>query len=272
MIKAKKKFGQNFLCDSSVLDKIIQSIPNDSENIIEIGAGLGDLTQRLVVFPRLTSFEIDEDLFDFLKNKFAKELQEGKLKFVFNDVLNVWDSEGISDKKKYFLVANLPYYIATKIILKAIDDEYCDGFIVMIQKEVALKFSAKSTDKECSSLSILANLQGECELLFDVSPDAFNPPPKVTSSVIKMKKNKSIFDFFSDPSEYNEFKEFLKICFIAPRKTLLKNLSLEFDKKILSEIFEKFEISNTTRAHELDFALFLKIFKNIRAKNGESRK
>ena len=78
------------------------------------------------------------------------------------------------------------------MILNAIEDEKCRGLVVMIQKEVALKFSAKSGDRDFSSLAILASLQGGCELLFDVDASCFNPPPKVTSSVIKLQKSKNL--------------------------------------------------------------------------------
>lgn len=139
---------------------------------------------------KTTSFEIDCELFQILKVKFANEIQNGQLKLFCKDALEQWQEEGGLSSENYFLVANLPYYVATKMILNAIDDEKCLGLIVMIQKEVALKFSAKSKDKEFSALSILASLQGRCELLFDVDAKLFNPPPKVTSSVIKLQKQK----------------------------------------------------------------------------------
>ena len=231
MIKAKKHFGQNFLQDKATLDKIIQAIPNDVANVVEIGPGLGDLTFRLLQIYKTTCFEIDCELFQILKAKFANEIQNGQLKLFCKDALEQWQQEGGLNSKNYFLVANLPYYVATKMILNAIDDEKCLGLIVMIQKEVALKFSAKSKDKEFSSLSILASLQGRCELLFDVDAKLFNPPPKVTSSVIKLQKTKKIFGkdgIFKDAKQYEAFKVFLRAAFASPRKTLLKNLSTNF--------------------------------------------
>lgn len=238
MIKAKKHFGQNFLQDKATLDKIIQAIPKDVENVVEIGPGLGDLTFRLLQIYKTTSFEIDCELFQILKVKFANEIQNGQLKLFCKDALEQWQQEGGLSSQNYFLVANLPYYVATKMILNAIDDEKCLGLIVMIQKEVALKFSAKSKDKEFSALSILASLQGRCELLFDVDAKLFNPPPKVTSSVIKLQKTKKIFGkdgIFKDAKQYEAFKAFLRAAFASPRKTLLKNLSTNFDKKALEE-------------------------------------
>jgi len=275
MIKAKKHFGQNFLQDKATLDKIIQAIPKDVENVVEIGPGLGDLTFRLLQIYKTTCFEIDCELFQILKVKFANEIQNGQLKLFCKDALEQWQQEDGLSSKNYFLVANLPYYVATKMILNAIDDEKCLGLIVMIQKEVALKFSAKSRDKEFSALSILASLQGRCELLFDVDAKLFNPPPKVTSSVIKLQKTKKIFGkdgIFKDAKQYEAFKAFLRAAFASPRKTLLKNLSTNFDKKALEEIFEDLGLAQNLRPHELDVDSYLKVFERLKEDNERQKR
>ncbi|MBQ7675611.1 MAG: 16S rRNA (adenine(1518)-N(6)/adenine(1519)-N(6))-dimethyltransferase RsmA [Campylobacter sp.] len=272
MIKAKKEFGQNFLKDSVILDKIVQAIPNDTSNIIEIGPGLGDLTLRLLKISKVKSYEIDRDLEKILTAKFADELENGRFELVLGDALEIWQNGGLSEKK-YFLAANLPYYVATNLILRAIDDDNCLGFVVMVQKEVALKFCATSKNSEFGAISVLANLFGKCEFLFEVPPLAFEPPPKVTSAVMRLVKNEFLSEHkkFANLDEYAEFKGFLRICFSAPRKTLFKNLSSKFDKNLLNEIFANLQISQTIRSHELDFALFLKIFKNLKVEN-ERRK
>ena len=272
MIKAKKEFGQNFLKDSVILDKIVQAIPNDTSNIVEIGPGLGDLTLRLLKISKVKSYEIDRDLEKILTAKFADELENGRFELVLGDALEIWQNGGLSEKK-YFLAANLPYYVATNLILRAIDDDNCLGFVVMVQKEVALKFCATSKNSEFGAISVLANLFGKCEFLFEVLPLAFEPPPKVTSAVMRLVKNEFLSEHkkFANLDEYAEFKGFLRICFSAPRKTLFKNLSSKFDKNLLNEIFANLQISQTIRSHELDFALFLKIFKNLKVEN-ERRK
>lgn len=275
MIKAKKHFGQNFLQDKATLDKIIQAIPNDVANVVEIGPGLGDLTFRLLQIYKTTCFEIDCELFQILKDKFANEIQNGRLKLFCKDALEQWQQEGGLSSENYFLVANLPYYVATKMILNAIDDEKCLGLIVMIQKEVALKFSAKSKDKEFSALSILASLQGRCELLFDVDAKLFNPPPKVTSSVIKLQKTKKIFGkdgIFKDAKQYEAFKVFLRAAFASPRKTLLKNLSTNFDKNALEEIFESLGLAQNLRPHELDVDFYIKVFERLKEDNERQKR
>ena len=285
MIRAKKEFGQNFLKDEAVLSKIIQAIPESVQNVVEIGAGLGDLTRKLLEFYRLKSFEIDEDLYQILSAKFAQQIASGELELVLGDALRIWQ-QGL-ECGEYFLVANLPYYVATKMILQAIDDELCSGFLVMIQKEVALKFCAKAGQSDFSALSILADLAGGCELLFDVEPGCFEPAPKVTSSVIRLVKGKNFkpgVEINADDlgvtscaqlqtlDEYEKFKSFLRVSFSAPRKTLVKNLSARFDRRSVEEIFLNLKIPPAVRAHELNSTLFLEIFKNLKAKDGRKQK
>jgi len=291
MIRAKKEFGQNFLKDEAVLSKIIQAIPESVQNVVEIGAGLGDLTRKLLEFYRLKSFEIDEDLYQILSAKFAQQIASGELELVLGDALRIWQERGL-ERGEYFLVANLPYYVATKMILQAIDDELCSGFLVMIQKEVALKFCAKAGQSDFSALSILADLVGGCELLFDVEPSCFEPAPKVTSSVVRLLKRRNFrgVHFASHPEadiknrdakmrgkpqgpdEYERFKSFLRTCFSAPRKTLVKNLSARFDRRFVEEIFLNLKIPPAVRAHELNSTFFLEIFKNLKVKDGRKQK
>ena len=290
MIRAKKEFGQNFLKDEAVLSKIIQAIPESVQNVVEIGAGLGDLTRKLLEFYRLKSFEIDEDLYQILSAKFAQQIASGELELVLGDALRIWQQRSLGCGE-YFLVANLPYYVATKMILQAIDDELCGGFLVMIQKEVALKFCARAGQSDFSSLSILADLAGGCELLFDVEPDCFEPAPKVTSSVMRLLKRRNFrgVHFAShpeadindrdakmrgksqSPDDYEKFKSFLRTCFSAPRKTLIKNLSARFDRRSVEEIFLNLKIPPTVRAHELNSTFFLEIFKNLKVKDGRKQ-
>ncbi|PKN14786.1 MAG: 16S rRNA (adenine(1518)-N(6)/adenine(1519)-N(6))-dimethyltransferase, partial [Deltaproteobacteria bacterium HGW-Deltaproteobacteria-24] len=147
-IKAKKQFGQNFLKDDSILNKIIEAMPNNNNRIVEIGPGLGDLTQRMLKYKDMTAYEIDSDLLSILRSKFANEIQSQKLELIHTDVLDIWKQKKTLYKDKYDLIANLPYYVATNIILQAIEDDNCENIIVMIQKEVAQKFAAHEGEKE----------------------------------------------------------------------------------------------------------------------------
>ena len=100
-IKAKKRYGQNFLKDTTVLDKIIQSMPNNNNHLVEIGPGLGDLTKNLVKYKEMTAYEVDTDLISILESKFAIEIEENRLKLIHTDVLEAWDKQETLHNGKY---------------------------------------------------------------------------------------------------------------------------------------------------------------------------
>ena len=255
---AKKKFGQNFLKDKSILNKIIQSMPKNSNHIVEIGPGLGDLTNELVKYKDVTAYEVDRDLYSILQVNFFKEIDSGKLKIILDDVLNQWNLNKSLYDGKYDLIANLPYYIATNIILHGLDDSNCENIIVMIQKEVANKFTAQCGEKEYSSLSVITQLLSKkAHILTIVPPESFDPPPKVDSAVILIQKDMT-------KSISQGFKTFLKVAFSQPRKVLLKNLSSHYDKSLLKKIFEELNIKLTARPHEVDASLYSHIYTKVR--------
>ena len=224
-------------------------MPNDNNLIVEIGPGLGDLTEKLLQKNSLVAYEIDEDLCKILKDKYPN------LELVCGDVLDSWQT-GRLREEKYNLIANLPYYVATNIILKALNDENCENILVLIQKEVAQKFSANEGDKIYGGLSIIAQSIADTKILFDIPPGAFIPAPKVTSSVILFKKFKPKYD--------EEFAKFLKVAFSQPRKTLLKNLSNKFNKTIIENVFDKLNIQKNIRPHQISKELFFEVFSELK--------
>lgn len=263
-IKAKKKFGQNFLKDESVLFKIIQSMPHNNNHIVEIGPGLGDLTKKLVKCKDVTAYEVDRDLYSILQTEFKNELESKKLEIILGDVLEKWTQGSSLYNSKYDLIANLPYYIATNIILNCFEDDNCEHIIVMIQKEVADKFTATSGDKEYSSLGVISQiLSKERSTIVVVPPQSFNPPPKVDSAVIYIKKD-------MDAKLDNGFKKFLKTCFVQPRKVLIKNLTASYNKELLVEIFNELGIKNNARPHEVDASLYSHIYTKV-TNNGRDK-
>ena len=261
-VKAKKQYGQNFLKDTTILDKIIQSMPNNNNYVVEIGPGLGDLTKNLVKYKDMTAYEVDTDLIGILKSKFAIEIEEGRLKLIHTDVLEAWDKQKTLHDGKYDLIANLPYYIATNIILRAFEDKNCEHIIVMVQKEVAEKFTAKVNDKDYSSLGIITELISvDSRILFDVPPESFDPPPKIISSILYIKKD---MDKYLD----KDFNKFLKACFVQPRKKLSKNLTSVIDKNTISKIYEELEINDNVRPHEVSSSLYSQM--HTRVKDGRN--
>ncbi|MDD2895030.1 MAG: 16S rRNA (adenine(1518)-N(6)/adenine(1519)-N(6))-dimethyltransferase RsmA [Aliarcobacter sp.] len=261
-LKAKKQYGQNFLKDTTILDKIIQSMPNNNNYVVEIGPGLGDLTKNLVKYKDMTAYEVDTDLIGILKSKFAIEIEEGRLKLIHTDVLEAWDKQKTLHDGKYDLIANLPYYIATNIILRAFEDRACENIIVMVQKEVAEKFTAKVNDKEFSSLGIITDLMSiDSRILFDVPPESFDPAPKVMSSILYIKKD---MDKYLD----KDFNKFLKACFVQPRKKLSKNLTSVLDKNSISKMYEELNVDDNVRPHEVSSSLYSQM--HTRVKDGRN--
>jgi 16S rRNA (adenine1518-N6/adenine1519-N6)-dimethyltransferase len=262
-VQVKKRYGQNFLKDEFIKQKIIQAMPNDDLKVVEIGPGLGDLTKKLLEKQRsVTAFEIDLELCEVLQNSFKSEIKRQQLELVCDDVLDRWNDNSLIEKE-YHLIANLPYYVATSIVLKALGDNKCKTILVMIQKEVALKFSAKAGSREFSSLSIFANIIGDSELLFDVAGECFVPPPKVTSSLLKIVKRKKYDSLFKE-DEFREFKKFLKTAFFQPRKTLIKNLQKDYSKEKVLEWLEARDFSTTIRPHQLSASDYHLLFKNLK--------
>ena len=261
-VKAKKQYGQNFLKDTTILDKIIQSMPNNNNYVVEIGPGLGDLTKNLVKYKDMTAYEVDTDLIGILESKFNIEIKEGRLKLIHTDVLEAWDKQKTLHDGKYDLIANLPYYIATNIILRAFEDKNCEHIIVMVQKEVAEKFTAKVNNKDYSSLGIITeSISVDSRILFDVPPESFDPPPKIISSILYIKKD---MDKYLD----KDFNKFLKACFVQPRKKLSKNLTSVIDKNTISKIYEELNINDNVRPHEVSSSLYSQM--HTRVKDGRN--
>ena len=252
---ADKKFGQNFLKNDTYIHKIIQSMPNDNLKIAEIGPGLGDLTKELVKAKNVTAFEVDKRLCEHLNTTFEESIRQGDLELHCGDVLERWESGSLLDEP-YHLVANLPYYIATNIILKALKDEHCRSVLVMVQKEVADKFAAKVKQKEFSALAVLANSVGKATVCFEVEPEAFVPPPNVTSAVLLIEKNRTRDD--------EKFERFLKIAFRQPRKKLSKNLTAVFPKDLVAQLFSKLELDSNLRPHEVETSIYHHIYNELK--------
>ncbi len=260
-IVAKKKFGQNFLKDETVLQKIVEAMPNNDNKIVEIGPGLGDLTKYLVDVKSVEAFEVDTDLCKLLQKKFEKEIATKQLHIHCGDVLTAWKSELMEES--YDLVANLPYYIATNIILKALADPKCKNILVMVQLEVAEKFCAREGDKVFGSLSIITQSVGDAHIVVRVPPTAFEPQPKIDSAVFLIQKN-------SDRCN-GDFEDMLRVAFTQPRKTLMKNLSVTYEKNLLQEAFEKLGLAQTIRPHQVSTLDYHQLYKLTRSLDGTTR-
>lgn len=294
-MRAKKRFGQNFLKDPFILDQIIQVSAEllQDQKLIEIGVGLGDLSERLLSIASLTTYEIDADLCSFVLQKFSSRSFANTFSLVNCDVLSISlgidsnlnlpkktdakqalhtmsdDSNSRVESKKgwlanepYILVSNLPYNIATRIVLNLLHDPLCEGFVVMTQKEVALKFCADTLSSDFCALSVIAQSAGEMALLFDVSKESFDPMPKVTSSVFRHKKSTNFTHIESG------FESMLKMAFSSPRKKLFNNL-LPFFKQyeqenLLDKIFAQESIDQSARPHQISTQKYHHIYNTLK--------
>lgn len=245
-----KRFGQNFLQDENILKKIVSVTNINNKNIIEIGPGKGALTKYLIKdAKKITAFEIDKNLIPFLKESF-----NGNTNFevIEGDFLK----QDISSFKNHVIVANIPYNITTDILFKIFFHyDLFEEVVLLVQKEFAQRVCAQLGDNNYGKLSITSQIFYNCKLMFDVSPKAFYPKPKVTSSVIYLKRKKDIF------YKYYEFASFIKNCFLMKRKTLLNNLK---SQKLNIEIFKMFCIENNisilVRPQQLSYDDYIKLF------------
>ncbi len=243
----KKSLGQNFLIDNNIKDKIINasSITKDSL-IIEVGAGSGSLTKRLVLLGvPVISFEIDSRLTDKL-NEIKKEYDN--LTLVFGDFLSADLGLILSNfrYKKVHLIANLPYYITTPIINKVMNEVSIDEMIIMVQKEVGNRFKALPNTKDYSSLSVFLQYYFDITKVTDVSRNSFVPKPNVDSIVVKFTRKKDKL-YLEDE---DLFFKLVRDAFVHKRKNLRNNLgSYDLDK--LSEALGNIGKDLTYRAEQL---------------------
>ena len=253
MHKFKKRFGQHFLRDLSVIDKIVESTDlSASDRVWEIGGGEGVLTEALLKFGvDLTVFEIDYDLQKFLEEKFAD-----KINLVKSDVLKLnWD-EILSEKVK--VVANLPYNITSPFLFKVIKNiDWFSSLTVMIQKEVAQRIVATPGNKKYGRLSLKMQFYFEVKKLFDVSSGSFYPPPKVDSSVIMAvpRENRP------EVEDLDLYMRVIDLAFSNRRKMLRVNL-----KPLLSkEQIQKIDFDLTLRGEKLSEDDFIELARQVKS-------
>jgi 16S rRNA (adenine1518-N6/adenine1519-N6)-dimethyltransferase len=229
---AKKSFGQNFLVDENYIDKIIHALdPQKGEMIVEIGAGRGALTEKLIESDaEVLAIELERDMIAILKERFGKA---ENFHLIESDALKVDYSEfKIQDSKsKIKIVANLPYYISTAILQKLIEQRAVfSEFILMFQREVVERITAQVGNSERGFLSVLVQNYLETERLFDVPPKAFRPSPKVTSAVARLTPKANV-----ETENEELFRAVVSMAFTQKRKTILNNL-----KNAVPELKEKF--------------------------------
>ncbi len=232
MFTVKKSLGQHFLKDDVVIKKIVEALKEDSfTNLLEVGPGGGALTKYIVELPGINfkAVELDDEKTAYLKKTFPV-LNDRIISQSFLDIDEPFD-------EPFTVIGNFPYNISTQILFKVLDwKDKVPVIIGMFQKEVAQRAASKEGSKVYGVLSVLIQAFYEVEYLFDVSNQSFNPPPKVQSGVIRLKRKTSSLSVKSERA----FKVLVKTAFNQRRKTLRNAVKSLFTAEILTdEIFNK---------------------------------
>lgn len=251
--QARKRFGQNFLSDDFYISKIIESIaPQDNQHIVEIGPGLGAITQHLIKRAgKLDVVELDRDLIPRLESKFGEHdnfqiHQSDALKFDFTQLQTEKD-------KPLRIVGNLPYNISTPLIFHLLKQRHViQDMYFMLQKEVVERLCASEGTKQYGRLSVMTQYYCQASMLFIVPPGAFSPPPKVESAIVCLQPYTDL------PKAVNDADLLGKIvtaAFNQRRKTIRNSLK----QWLQDEDFSRVGLSGTERAERLSLDDFILI-------------
>ena len=261
--EAKKKYGQNFLEDSELSERIIEisGVSKDIE-VIEIGPGLGFLTEKLIENSKhLTAFEIDDDLIPVLNKKF-----QGRDNFslIHEDFMTADLGTFLDEKKNIKVVANIPYYITSPIINKLIEyRKNISEIYLMVQKEVAERIASQAGSKNMSLLTHAVQFYADAEYLFTVPKEKFTPVPKVDSAFLKIK----MFDDerYEKQISEGEYFKYLKTAFSNKRKSIANNLSGEgYSKEVTGDILEKLGKTRLARTEEFSVQEFINLINELK--------
>ena len=250
----KKKYGQNFIVDKNIIHSIIVKSEIDDETlVIEIGPGAGSLTSELGKYAKnVIAYEIDETLKPILEKNITSNTE-----VIFEDFLKRDIAEDIKkyNYKKLYVIANLPYYITTPIIIKLIETKIdFDKIVVMVQKEVGDRFKAKPKTKEYNSLSVFLSYYFNITKILDVSRNVFMPKPNVDSIVVCFTKK-------VDKLKVNNEELFFKL--IKDSFKQIRNNLKGYDLENISKTLSKYELDLTVRAEALPLEIFVDIANNL---------
>ncbi|WP_322908052.1 16S rRNA (adenine(1518)-N(6)/adenine(1519)-N(6))-dimethyltransferase RsmA [Paenibacillus campi] len=252
----KKSLGQNFLIDSNILNKIVDAADlNEQRGALEIGPGIGALTERLArQAHHVTAVEIDQRLLPILQDSLGGY---DNVRVRHGDVLKVdlqeLFREDFADVEKVSVVANLPYYVTTPILMKLLEEKLpLDNIVVMIQKEVAQRMAAAPGGKDYGSLSIAVQYYCVPELVCIVPKTVFIPQPNVESAVIRLKLREQPPVLVQDEQH---FFELMQACFVQRRKTIANNLKTRYfgggDREQLEQLLAEADIEPSRRGETL---------------------
>lgn len=266
-IKMKKSLGQNFLVEPQILTKMIETAQIDERTtVVEIGPGIGALTEFLARSAKqVLSFEIDQRFIAILQETLAPY---ENVQIVHEDILKVDfatpEYRWLSNEERLVVVANLPYYITTPIIMRLLESRLpFDTLVMMMQKEVAERMTAQIGTKAYSSLSIAVQNVMESELSFIVPKTVFIPQPNVDSAVLKLTRRPAPLVEVKDPLK---FELFVQTAFTQRRKTLWNNLRhylTDVSSEAVQATLDKVGIDGSRRAESLSIDEFALLYRGI---------
>ena len=251
-LEPKKQFGQNFLFDLNLTGRIARSVPDiEKTTVVEVGPGPGGLTRALLMAgaKKVIAIEKDKTTEPILSQ--IVDASNGKLEIIFGDALCV----KLDKIKEYAICSNLPYNVGTELLInwlhKIADGEKIKSLTLMFQREVAQRIVAKVGDKQYGRLGVLANLIADTKILFDVPNTAFVPRPKVQSAVVQIIPNKNKIKSIKDITKLEKLTAKL----FGQRRKMIRG--------IIKTDWERYGLSGTERAEEIDAKIFLEIAEQI---------
>lgn len=263
----KKAFGQNFLTDENLLDEIVESAGViDSDTVLEIGCGAGALTRALAKkAKRVIGYEIDKTLKPLLD-----DVLDGfnNVEIVFKDVMKEKIADIDANLGKFILVANLPYYITTPIIMQFLEvSNNVSSMVIMVQEEVAYRLCAKEGTADYGAITVAINLRGDAEIVKNVPREMFTPPPNVDSAVVKITIDN---DKFKD-LDLKSIRNVVRAGFGNRRKMLVNNLMMAFklNRSQAEAVLNSSNVSLTARGEELSSEDYIRLSEAIKKVQNE---
>ena len=264
-LNLKKQYGQNFLTDTVLLDQIVSEAGvTENDTVLEIGCGAGALTSALCrKAKRVVGYEIDTRL----KPVLSETLEDfSNVEIVFGDIMK----QKMADVEKklgeeYIMVANLPYYITTPIIMQFIENaKNIKAMVIMVQEEVAYRLAAKESTSDYGAITVGINLRGSAQVIIRVPRDKFTPPPNVDSAVVKIDIEKNKFQGV----DFSAVRDLVRCAFSSRRKMLVNNLMnvYKLTRAQAESALTNAGIETTVRGENLCAEDFVRLSKEIKGK------
>ena len=258
----KKAYGQNFLTDNLLLEEIVsKACVTKDDTVLEIGCGAGALTSVLSKkAKRVVGYEIDTRLKPVLNETLS---DCDNVEIVFSDIMK---QNLIEVEKKlggeYIMVANLPYYITTPIIMRFIEEaKHLKAMVIMVQEEVAYRLSAKESTSDYGAITVGINLRGSAEVIIRVPRDKFTPPPNVDSAVVKIdiEKDKNL------GVDFKRVRDLVRCAFSSRRKMLVNNImsTYKMSRAEVEKALNESDISLTVRGENLSAEDYVRLVGNL---------